>query len=655
MAIDWKKKLKKALPLSLSAMMVFSAFTACGGNGASTGASGTLSGGTTTDEQGANVNFSGWGGGDGIVQASDYTWYDGKDKTNAYDEKYHDMFFFSDQKDAVTYFANAMYYDYGYVSPGNQPYVGVGVGWTPAWFEWISLIRNWTDNEWSYLTWRQYLIDQPIMNTGYVWSYDTPHWPNMGYSTCCGNYHYDNNFCYVMAICNYVGWENDLSLLDVVDQTTGPLTVDKGHETNSQNHIDAGDDASKNMTVGEKMQLAIDYVLNNLEGKNGLIIIGADDNDGKNLGRVGDYSCNYWDNIPFGYKDAYANIEFYKMLNALVEFETFRGDTVKATYYKDLAAQVKTNFNNTFWYTPNGANRYAGTVDVNGAVHDYGITFVNTEAVAAGLADEVVDGKTRAQWIYEWLNGTRIVSGDTVTGADIYPTSSTTSQPVKVAEGTVLRTNTVDFAVGGWWHDNGGSQSLSGNGKYGGHLENGGAILYTAYYDVMARIKMGDISGAYNQMALMAKEYAKDELNRDPMNTTSGGRDVLGFVGEYSESGLAPMAYLYGFIGLSQVAGGLKFTPNIPDGYKYMGVNRLVYDGRSYSVTTYKNGSFGVRCDEGVAMKAQVADTASVGTKSLTFYDEDNNILQRKTVTATNGYFTLDMTGVNNAVFVELR
>lgn len=653
MAKGLKSKLKKILPLALSAIMAVSGFAACNSSLANVG---SLSATSSTDELGANVNFSNWGGAAGITQTSAYTWKDGKTGANAYDEQYQDKYFFSDQHDAVTYFANAMYQDYGYLSPSNQPYVGVGVGWTPAWFEWMALIRNWSDNLWAYHMWRGYIIDQPMQADGYVWSYDTPHWPNIGSTkSCsaggCGNYHYDNNFCYVMAICNYIGWENDLSLLDEVDPKTGPFVVDAGHEANSSWHVSQGHDVSKDLTVGQKMQMAIDYILNRLNGKNGLIVI-TGNNDNCNNGTVNDYSCNYWDNIPFGYKDVYANILFYKMLNYLVEFETFRGDTVKAKYYSDLAATTKHNFNVNFWSASN--HRYISTVDSQGVARDHGITFVNTEAIACGLAEGNTDsGRPRATWIYEWLNGTRQISGETA--YDIYPTTATTSQPVGQSNGVVMRVNTIDFARTGWWHDNGGSQALSGNGKYGSHLENGGGILYTAYYDVMARVKMGDVQGAYGHMNLMAREYAKDELNRDPMNTTSGSSDVLGFVGEYSESGLAPMGYLYGFIGLSLMAGGLKFDPAIPSGYKYMGVNRLRFDDRSYTVTVHRDGVFSVECAEGVDMLAKVANVSSTAARGLTFYDEDHNIIERRTLTPVNGYYVLEMKGVENATFVELR
>ena len=219
--------------------------------------------------------------------------------------------------------------------------------------------------------------------------------------------------------------------------------------------------------------MAINYVLTNLHGEDGLIIIDENCNDGNNLGKIptnalvdDSVASNYWDNLPFGYKDAFEGIKFYNMLNYLVQFETFRGNAQKAEYYKNLMVTAKQKFNDTFWVEK--TKRYAGTVDVNGVVRDYGFTFVNTEAITAGLVPE-----DRAKEIYAWLDGLRIVEGDTSQGADIYNALK--------SGGVMPRSNTVDFGIDNWWHDNGGSQSLSNQAAYGYHVENGGGIMYTEF------------------------------------------------------------------------------------------------------------------------------------------------------------------------------
>lgn len=576
-----------------------------------------------------------------ILMTQDLSWRN-KAGTNVYKEERQNMFFFSDKNDAVTYFANSMYESYGYLNPANQPYVGIGAGWVPAWYEWLTIARNWSDNGWAKDTWRQYIIDVPMTADGYIWSYDSPHWPDMGHAGGHNNYHYDNNFRYINAVWQYVFWENSLAILDEVDNTDKPIKTETYVGAGlSEGEYHAAEDASKGLTVGQKLEKAMNYVLNNLEGANGLIVIDEDDNDGLNVGTVGSYSCNYWDNIPFGYKSAYENILFYNALKNMSELETKRGNAQKAAEYTTLAATVKTNYNKTFWNEKTG--RYSATVDKNGVVRDYGVTFVNTEAVAAGLADE-----SQMKSIYDWLDGKRIVAGDTSTGADIY---KYIAAPVS---------NTLDYAAISengkyWWHDNGGSQALSGNGTYGYHVENGGAILYTEYYDIMGRIEMGDLVSAYGRMETLAKEYAKDELNRDPMNPVSGGFDVLGFVGEFPESGLVPVAYLYGFLGVNMMSYGMHISPNIPEGYEYMGVNRMVYGGTSYSLTVKKDGGMEISAENALNIRIDLDDTKNAGTRTLFLYDKLNNLVSREKIVAQNGVFSLDLTSNDSAVYAILK
>lgn len=575
------------------------------------------------------------GGGPSIEQIPDATEMSWRSAggSNVYTEENLAYPFFSDQTDAITYFCNAMYKSYGYLTPSNQPFVGLGVGWCPAWYEWIALTRNWSDNEWAKETWRNYLINCPMSEDGYVWSYDTPHWPDLGYTDSHHNFHYDSNFRFVITVINFCSWENSLDLLS---ETDGDTVADDTEANEGTYHQD--EDVSEGMTVLEKFDSAIEYIMTELHGEDGLIIIDENANDGLNLGTTDSYSSNYWDNIPFGYKDAYENILFYNMLNQLGDFEIMRGDSEKSAYYLELAETVKKNYNDTFWVEATG--RYAGTVDVNGVVRDYGLTFVNTEAVTAGLA-----GEEQAEQIYQWLDGERIVEGDTSTGEDIYEYIA------------APRTNTIDFAAVSdangnnkyWWHDNNGGQALSGNGSYGYHLENGGAILYTEYYDLMGRFKMFGSESALDRLILLAEEYAKDELARDPMNPVSGGLDVLGFIGEFPESGLVPTVYLYGFLGVSVGSGGLVVSPDIPEQYGYMGAKDLVFGGNNYNLTVYRNGNVKLEGVSALDLTLTLADYAEKDSVAVTLYDANDNIVSISRVTAENGKFTIDLNGASDS------
>ena len=603
------KRSKKVLAILLGCFCLFGLMTGCGGGG---------------DPQ-EEVS---------VLLASELTWRD-RNGAESYTDDNVNTPFFSHKSDAVTYFANAMYKSYGYLTYDNQSFVGMGVGWAPAWYEWIALIRNWSDNESTKNIWRNYVIDVPISEDGYVWSYDTPHWPDLGFVDSHHNFHYDSNFRFVITVWNYCAWENSLALLDEVDTAI----VSDQTEGNEGTYHQA-EDVSMGLTVGEKLEMAVEYVMTTLHGEDGLIIIDENANDGLNVGTTDSYSSNYWDNIPFGYKDAYENILFYNMLNCMTELETMRGNGAQAQSYAALAEEVKENFNQTFWVEETG--RYAGTVDINGTVRDYGLTFVNTEAVAYGLASA-----EQAESIYAWLDGDRIVEGDTSTGEDIY---------YYVA---APRSNTVDFAAvvdtSGenrfWWHDNNGGQALSGDGTYGYHVENGGAILYTEFYDIMGRALYLGADNAYGRMLTLAREYAEDELYRDPVNPISGGRDVLGFIGEFPESGLVPTAYLYGFIGVGLNASGLTVEPRIPEGYQYMGVRDMVYGGESYTLVSWRDGRVMISCDAGLDVCLTVADIAGRGTASVTLYDSYDNKIGTLPAQAEGGSFTVDLSGRTDVAY----
>ncbi len=593
----------------------------------------------------------------------------------AHEETWDDTFlnypFFSDKNDDVTYFVNSMWEHYSNLTYSNQPYVGLGVGWAPGWYNWLSMIRAWSPNEFIKDWTRDDIRDVPMSSTGYVWSYDTPHWVDLGHKNC-DNYHYDNNFNYVIAVLRYCAWENSLDFLNEKDTDT----VNPGFDTSNpkdynycDNH-DAEEDVSKDKTVGEKLDMAIKYIMDYLYRQDAkLICIGYKDpgheeqthaaseaNDG-----TGDaWASNYWDNLPFGYYDAYENILFYIMLNSLTDYETRLGNSAKAAEYTQIAADVKVAFNNKFWNA--STKRFAATVDKNGVMRDYGVTFVNTEAITAGLVDN-----DRANLIYQWLEGDRTVDGDNLKGDDIYF--------YKIAP----TTNTVNFATGGstgasgeWWHDNAGGQALSGNGAYGGHLENGGAILYTTYYDIMGRLSSSEYAdGVYAKMQYLATEYAIDEFARDAdyMNTITGsgvktkdnksGYDVVGFDGEYSESGLLPMVYMYGFLGLDVGANGMTLNPNMPAAYNYFGVKDVVYGNNKYDITLYKTGGLKVESanDAGqtrLDLNINLAAWTNKTSMTLKCYDRYDNLVSVQTVTAADGSFAVNLTGKTGVAYAVL-
>ena len=154
---------------------------------------------------------------------------------------------------------------------------------------------------------------------------------------------------------------------------------------------------------------------------------------------------------------------------------------------------------------------------------------------------------------------------------------------------------------------------------------------------------------ALDRLILLAEEYAKDELARDPMNPVSGGQDVLGFIGEFPESGLVPTVYLYGFLGVSVGSGGLVVSPDIPEQYGYMGAKDLVFGGNNYNLTVYRNGNVKLEGVSALDLTLTLADYAEKDSVAVTLYDANDNIVSISRVTAENGKFTIDLNGASDS------
>ena len=398
------------------------------------------------------------------------------------------------------------------------------------WQYWNALKLAWTDenalkNDYNYL-----INELKIGADGYVWAsaHEEKH---LGVSR-----HYTTNPMYVLSICHYYMWTRDTVFMNNI------LT---------------------------KTRTAMDYCLETLNGKNGLMIITDPDVNGTPTAKP----SNYWDNYPMGYKSAYENILMYAAVRAMGDMEQSMGNTSKAALYRSYLPTIRSTFNQTFWDSTK--KRYIATIDVNNVSRDYGLTFLNMMAVMYGLADA-----NQARDIYNWLDGQRTISGDTSTGSDIYFWKWAAR----------ANTRSIESISPHWWYSYNGQINVGANGNayYGGHIENGGAIFYTSYDDVMSRIAGDGADNAYQRMLAIFDEFKIDELRRDRPNNK--GMDWMeGIIGEYPESGLVALTMPYGFLGLSAKPNGLQIAPKIPNSLTFMGIKKIVYNGNTYRITGSKS------------------------------------------------------------------
>lgn len=327
-------------------------------------------------------------------------------------------------------------------------------------------------------------------------------------------------------------------------------------------------DVSQGKTVWQKVQDAWRY-LEAYGANEGLLIIDNGENDGTPAGEP----SNYWDNLKMGHAEPYTNLYFYAAVRAMADLFRMRGHSEQARSYDRLAERVRERYQETFWDADKG--RFVSTVDINGKVWDFGLTFLNLEAVAYGLATQ-----DQAETILSWLDGQRTVAGDRSQGKDIYYYN------------VAPRANTIAIEDAGkpyWWNDVGGAISLDSAAAWDEHLENGGFIFYTAFYDILARHRTRGIDDAFDRMRTIASEYAVDEIERRPRN--SYGADWrLGTTGPFPESGLVPASFVYTVLGADASARGLRLTPALPRSMHEASVVDLAFQGRTYDITVDRNG-----------------------------------------------------------------
>ena len=235
-------------------------------------------------------------------------------------------------------------------------------------------------------------------------------------------------------------------------------------------------------------------------------------------------------------------------------------------FYRRLAGKVRAAYNRHFWDGRKG--RHIGCIDIEGARHDYGFTFVNLEAMAYGLADP-----EQVRRIYHWMETEPTSTGkaDTYTRWVFAPRANTVHNP--------MRTEPQE-PVPSWWHFN-----WRGT-PYGDQCQDGGAILYTSFYDLWARARYLGAENAWTRFQeILARYREPDRLSGGPplFRGEHPQQESPGAVGvdlPFPESGLVPAAALYVFMGVEPHVDGLHIQPRLPASLKYLGVRNLAYRGR---------------------------------------------------------------------------
>jgi hypothetical protein len=119
-------------------------------------------------------------------------------------------------------------------------------------------------------------------------------------------------------------------------------------------------------------------------------------------------------------------------------------------------------------------------------------------------------------------------------------------------------------------------------------VQDGGAILYTSGFDVMARARYQGADGAWARMTAILDRWSQPDhlcggtpLFRGESTVDSGTASTsVGTDIPFPESGLAPASFIYAFVGVEAEPDALVITPNLPSALSEVGVQNLYWHGK---------------------------------------------------------------------------
>jgi len=314
------------------------------------------------------------------------------------------------------------------------------------------------------------------------------------------------------------------------------------------------------------------YVYNTWIGHDGRSGLGFDKDGKKHILYGHGIGDNYWDLLPFGCKDFYATMLYYEALQCMARIERdirqhpeWNVAISESAFDPDMltkhAAEVKAEANKLFWNPKTG--RFVPGIDADGKMHDYGMTFLNLEAIYYDFATP-----EHAKSILSWIDGERTVAGDTAQGADIYHW--------RFAPRATTKRN-VEFYFWAW--------NIPEGVPWGGQVQDGGAVLGFSYHDMMARLAVLGPDSAAARLSEITKWFDEVQAaggyrkyyNGSREGTCQGGGTAggLGLDMEFVESVLVPQVMIDGFMGFKAFADGFAIDPKLPSDWPELTINRI--------------------------------------------------------------------------------
>ena len=412
-----------------------------------------------------------------------------------------------------------------------------------------------------------------------------------------------------------------------------------------------------------KLRQAIMWELECLKGKQGMLDISyLQGHDGiPNKVGHGISDC-YYDITPSPAINFWSNVNFYGALKTVIAVEKMAAaygitDTtanIRHPYNVDeriawtysiadlqtILSNLKVNIEKPYvegdydWSEKGGfwdatTGRFIQGVTAEGNKLDYGYLHYNLEAISYGIGTDA-----QVKSIMDWINGDRIVEGDTSTGDDIYifefaPRYSTVD-------------NKKDYL---WAYQKGGEGRL----RFGDSVNDGGAVITWSYHDLVARVQIRGVEDAFGRLKEINAWYDKvasyggeginfyrEYYDRQDVVTVqgSGKEGGAGLDSEFLEASLMYAAIPYGFFGFDATeADIIGFTHNLPEKLTYWQMNHMEVGSLKFSVKMTKN-SFTILNAKGVVgdMKLKLTfdkpsggEQVLINGKATTDYVVENN------------------------------
>ena len=334
-------------------------------------------------------------------------------------------------------------------------------------------------------------------------------------------------------------------------------------------------------------------------------LVGHDGDQGDIESSLGN---GYWDILFMPEYDFQSNTYFYKALKDMAYLESIledNGITVEkslatintatregakgtcaysytASSLESVASDVlgamrATTTDGGFWNGTNG--RFVAGCGANGDWYDYGYVAWNLEAIYYGVATD-----DQANSIMTWLNNE----------SGLYEWEFAPKSITETGDKTVLN---------GQYYNNSSIESSWVNCQYGG------AILYTSFYDLMAKIEYGGVDVAYSRLSAIKDWYMEvynyyvangtdpNEFyryyyeNKEVQMQGQGTNGAVGIDAEFLESYLTLSSVAYGFFGIDSIDGKtLVVAPELPTNLSHWGMENLSFNFVEYDIVAYKNG-----------------------------------------------------------------